>query len=671
MNVYDAQRKPLRLGEIVGRGGEAVVYRIEGQPERLAKIYVPEPRPTYTGKITWMANHPPENPTQRLEHASLAWPESPLFDARRKMVGYRMPFIQSAVPLLEVFNPRRRAEVLPRFNRRYLLRTAHNLAAALGALHRSGYVAGDLNESNVLVTSAALVTLIDTDSFQVREERGGRQVVHPCPVGKAEYTPPELQGKTLSDIIRLPDHDSFGLAVLLFQLLMEGSHPFRAQWLAAGDPPPLEVRIANGAYPYVQSPAYPVRPPKNSLGIETLHPWLSELFRRCFIDGHLDPRWRPGPDLWARALSEAESSMITCSQGHFYFSHLSECPYCQVLAKRANGRHANTVRGGWSPPPYNQPRTAAAPRKQKANPTPAAASGNTPPPQPAQGRPNPSAGRPTFRTANPFFGRFSFAGFGAPSGSGAASVMSPSQSGARVFSGPAVLRSVLQGRPLIPQGMLGGWVRRRAYQSLLVGGGQGAVAGAIPGAMLGLLNWSSSEMLAWSIIMAAGGAVGGFLRGWTPGHKMASLINRYVGWRLFWEALGLLAGLIGGGMLGLLFVWAVFPVILGLVLGAQAGRYLGRKIYQVGSFLGWERLWGGISALGFGALGYGLARLVGLAGLDILGLNLGEGLLPFAANGDVLWALLWMLAGAGGGALAGAFGGIGADLIGRLSGLVD
>ena len=219
--------------------------------------------------------------------------------------------------------------------------------------------------------------------------------------------------------------------------------------------------------------------------------------------------------------------------------------------------------------------------------------------------------------------------------------------------------------------MLAGWVRRRAYQSLIVGGGQGAIAGAIPGAMLGLLNWSSAEMLSWSIIMAVGGAAGGFLRGWTPGHRMASLINRYGGWRLFWEALGFLAGLIGGGMLGLMLIWMVIPVILGLVLGAQAGRYLGRKIYQVGSILGWERLWGGISALGFGALGYGLARLVGLAGINTLGLNLGEGLLPFAANGDVLWALLWMLAGAAGGALSGAFGGIGADLVGRLSGLVD
>ena len=29
----------------------------------------------------------------------------------------------------------------------------------------------------------------------------------------------------------------FGLAILIFQLLMNGSHPFRAQWLNSGEPP--------------------------------------------------------------------------------------------------------------------------------------------------------------------------------------------------------------------------------------------------------------------------------------------------------------------------------------------------------------------------------------------------------------------------------------------------
>jgi serine/threonine protein kinase len=650
MIVFDAQRRQVVLGDSVGHGGEATVYRVTGQENRLAKIFEYGPRENYAGKLGWMVAHPPENPTEKHGHPSLAWPDGLIYDARRKLIGYTMPYIQRAVPLLEVFNPRRREDVLPQFDRRYLLRTAHNLSAALGALHRGGYVVGDLNESNVLVTPAALVTLIDTDSFQVREERpGGRIVVHPCPVGKPEYTAPELQGRQLSEIIRQPDHDSFALAVLIFQLLMEGSHPFRAQWLAAGDPPPIETRITNGAYPYVDSPAYPVRPPKNALAIQTLHPWLVELFRRCFVDGHLDPRWRPGPQLWARAMDKAEESLICCSQGHFYFSQQSECPYCVVEARRpAVKRSPARPRRGWANPPF-----------QQAHQNPSRTSPVSPlrPKRPGWGR-NPAV-------PNPFSGLFRFPGVnlnfpGTGLGGGAA-----------VFRAPPVGRGVLHARPLFQKGAIRAWLRQRTYKSIVIGGGQGALAGMMPGAAVALFNWFSGDLLSWSLLMALGGAAGGLLRGWKPGQKLSALIDRYVGWKLFWEGLGLVAGVVLGGMFGLLFIWAVIPVILGLILGAQVGRYIGRGIFTLGSGLGWERIWAGFSALGFGALGFGIARLAGVAGLNTFGANLAEGLLPFASNGSLMWATVWVLAGCTGGAISGGLAGIASDLIGRLSGLVD
>lgn len=716
MIVFDGQRKPVQIGDAVGHGGEATVYHIASQPGRLAKIYEPAPRPNYADKLAWMVNHPPENPTSSLNHASLAWPDGLLFDAKRSLTGYLMPQIRHAVPLLEVFNPRRRAEVLPEFDRRYLLRSARNLAAALSALHRSGYVAGDINESNILVTPTALVTLIDTDSFQVREESGGRQVVHPCPVGKPEYTPPELQGQALSQVIRLPDHDAFGLAVLIFQLLMEGSHPFRAQWLAAGDPPPLEVRIANGAYPYIESPAYPVRPPKNALGVNTLHPWLAELFRRCFVDGHLDPRWRPGPDLWVRALTEAEQSMVRCSEGHYYSSQLDGCPYCAIQPRRTpTGRQVPRSRTAWP---------AASPTKPNATPT--GAAGPVPyrrMPRAARRTPNATVrmtggqGNPTTPSAFPAFGAAPAAAPAAASAggnpaaavpaSGSGSVTGGAQNVFRsatsfsgilssllggpgqpsLFTGPgsaafyrgsgvtipgaASFGGVLRSRPIIPPGAIRNWARQRAYKSLIIGGGQGALAGALPGAVVGLANWASGDLLSWSLLMAIGGAGAGLLRGWLPGHKLASVIDRYVGWKLFWEGIGLVGGLVAGGLVGMLFVWAVFPVILGLVLGAQVGLFAGRKIFQVGSHVGWERIWGVFSALGFGALGFGLAKLIGLGGVSAFGANLADGLLPFAANGSFMWAVIWMLAGATGGALAGGLAGILADVIGRFTGLVD
>src|SRR5512147_2821049 len=192
MVVYDAKRQPVALGAEVGRGGEASVYKLAVQPALLAKIYHRPPRPDYELKLAWMQANPPDDPTRAQGHASIAWPNDLLYDASGHLAGYVMVNVRNAVPLLQVFNPRLRAKTLPTFNRRYLHRTARNLAAALGALHAGNYVVGDLNESNVMVTPSALVTVIDADSFQVQRRVGAKPYVHPCPVGKPEYTPPEL-----------------------------------------------------------------------------------------------------------------------------------------------------------------------------------------------------------------------------------------------------------------------------------------------------------------------------------------------------------------------------------------------------------------------------------------------------------------------------------------------
>src|SRR5205807_3008042 len=173
---------------------------------------------------------------------------------------------------------------------------------------------GDLNESNVLASETALVTLVDTDSFQVRDPQTG--TIHRCPVGKPEFTPPELQGKAFRQLDRAPEHDAFGLAVLIFQLLMEGAHPFAGIVPGREDPPPMAERIAAGRFPHRppraalfflrRRAAGPRRPNPLAPPFEILHPELRRLFVRCFVAGHRRPRARPGAQEWQRALEHAE-----------------------------------------------------------------------------------------------------------------------------------------------------------------------------------------------------------------------------------------------------------------------------------------------------------------------------------------------------------------------------
>src|SRR5437763_3437402 len=200
-------------GAELGAGGEARIYAAPPDSALAAKIYH-RPDDAQARKLAVMIAHPPRDPcpggTRARGHSSIAWPLDLLREAggSRRVVGFLMPCVRGLRPLVEFYNPKLRRQKCPFFDYRYLHRTARNLAAAVSAVHARGHVVGDLNESNVLTSDTALVTLVDTDSFQVHEPQTG--ATHRCTVGKPEFTPPELQGKAFRQLDRSPEHDAFG-----------------------------------------------------------------------------------------------------------------------------------------------------------------------------------------------------------------------------------------------------------------------------------------------------------------------------------------------------------------------------------------------------------------------------------------------------------------------------
>ncbi len=324
---------------ILGVGGEARIYGLLDDPHLVAKVYH-KPTEEKIQKLYLMLNNPPDDYISVQKLASIAWPIDLLYvqnNGSRQIVGFLMPRVTGMRSLINFYNPGIRRRYNPLFNYRYLHRAGRNLSAAVNALHIRGYVIGDINESNILVSDTALVVLVDTDSFQVRDVN--RSIVYRCPVGKPEYTPPELQNKRFAEIDRLPEHDRFGLAVLLFQMLMEGTHPFAGIYRGSGDPPPYEERIAYGHFPYTKDRRVPYTPPKTAPSFEILSPDLRQLFIKCFEAGHKDPSQRPDARTWQEALNKAEHELITCpvNEQHLYGNHLKSCPWCE-RTKQLNGR---------------------------------------------------------------------------------------------------------------------------------------------------------------------------------------------------------------------------------------------------------------------------------------------------------------------------------------------
>lgn len=326
----------ITLGTDLGGGGEGRIYTVLQDSSLVAKIYHANKLITETqeSKLAAMLANPPDDPMASKGHTSIAWPVDLLWTVgeKQQIVGFLMLLVKEINPIINYYNPKERRHQCPLFSYLYLHRTARNLATAVHALHEYGYVIGDVNESNILVTDTALVTLVDTDSFQVPDPVNN--LVYRCPVGKPGFTPPELQGKSFALLDRTPESDCFGLAVLIFQLLMEGTHPFDGEFTGVGESPFLEERIQAGHFPYGKKHV-PYIPRRIAPAFEILHPTLRLLFYLCFEVGYDDPQARPNAQTWAIALEEAENALVTCSVNdqHLYGNHLSSCPWCERMAQ--------------------------------------------------------------------------------------------------------------------------------------------------------------------------------------------------------------------------------------------------------------------------------------------------------------------------------------------------
>lgn len=311
--------------QAIGRGGEGRVLPVAGSPQIVAKLFHVPTQARWWKVALLLADPLP----QTGNHPVVVWPSEVLFSnvtPQPQFAGYLMPRARAAHPIFNFYVMSIRRVKFPAFDYRYLIYCARNLAAAVALAHQHGHVLGDLNESNVLVGLNALVQLIDVDSWQVFDRQ--RHIVYPCGVGKGELLPPELQGQDLARTVRSTCHDNFALAVLLFKLLNEGTHPFDGVYRGNGEPPALEARIAAGTSPYLDASGYwspkPLAVPFNSL-----HWRLHRLFIQAFATGHSQPQMRPTASAWQEALDQAIGDLRRCTSHPHHWCWTGHCLWCE------------------------------------------------------------------------------------------------------------------------------------------------------------------------------------------------------------------------------------------------------------------------------------------------------------------------------------------------------
>lgn len=321
--LYSKTKVRYVIHQRIGSGGEGEVYEVatSGSEKYVARVYREKITREKAEKLDLMVQAFDE----KLQEIA-AWPKELVFNARGEVVGFLMDKIGAYKPIHELFNPSARRKHFPNADWSFLVNTARNVVAAFKTIHSHGFVIGDVNEGNLMVSGSSLVKFIDCDSFQISKD----QRMYSCEVGVPMYTPPEMQGlSTFRERPRTTNHDIFGMAVICFQLLFMGRHPFVGVY--SGPDTPLEKAIEKHLFAYSRNGSLKgIQPPPDTLPSNSVQIELMGLFETAFDEqGEIK---RPPLSTWFEEFTYLKNHLKTCSREpiHKYFQGLDSCPWCQM-----------------------------------------------------------------------------------------------------------------------------------------------------------------------------------------------------------------------------------------------------------------------------------------------------------------------------------------------------
>ena len=308
------------VAELIGTGGEGEVYSVNGRSGLAVKIYNKDLRAKREHKVRAMVGE-----GLAVKTDLIAYPNEVVTDRRGNFLGFVMRLVSGYRPLHELYSPKSRQRHFPKADYRFIVHAALNVARAVGKVHQTGCVIGDLNHSGVLVAQDATVALIDADSFQF--SLNGRS--YPCVVGVPDFTPPELHGKKLASVQRTVEHDNFGLAVAVFHLLFMGRHPYAGRYkgpdLSMGD----AIAQNRFAFSLIRQAATLTTPPPGALTLDLFPDAIAGAFEAAF---GLTPGARPSALDWIHSLNNLEGALNHCSRikTHYFPAPARGCSWCKL-----------------------------------------------------------------------------------------------------------------------------------------------------------------------------------------------------------------------------------------------------------------------------------------------------------------------------------------------------
>ncbi len=201
----------MRLGKLVQQGGEGWIHEVvvgsaPNEPAPFVCKVLKRPSDARRRKLERLASIPAV--------PGVAWPDSLVHDPDGAWLGFLMRRVAGHT-LDRVLRACHHGEPP---TRAALASIARQSIERIAAVHAAGALVGDIQPKNLLVSESREVTLIDADSVQIEG--------FPCPVGVVDFLHPELLGHDLRTRLRSSVHEAFAVAVLVFEILLCGFHPY-------------------------------------------------------------------------------------------------------------------------------------------------------------------------------------------------------------------------------------------------------------------------------------------------------------------------------------------------------------------------------------------------------------------------------------------------------------
>lgn len=277
-----AHSKQIRLEKKLAEGGEGAVFTtsLNGY---VAKIYKRDKLTTdRRDKLTAMIS-------KQISCEGICFPEALILNERDEFIGYLLRQADGFELGKSVFQPKLLQQKFPKWTRRETVDMSLSILQKIKYLNDRNVILGDINPANILVTSAGKVFFVDCDSYQVEG--------FPCPVGTANFTPPEAQGRDYKTFLRSQEMENFAIATLLFMIMLPGKPPYSA---VGGASP--EHNIKEGVFPYPHKETETDKTPPGKWGYIWSH--MSYKMRLAFYENfkkgekHFMPAQRYSADEW-------------------------------------------------------------------------------------------------------------------------------------------------------------------------------------------------------------------------------------------------------------------------------------------------------------------------------------------------------------------------------------